>query len=52
MEILKNLENIMILKTNNNQGLAVFNHVSILDGLLLLNKFKEPLSFLVSQNIL
>ena len=33
-------------------GLAVFNHVSILDGLLLLNNFKESLSFLVSENLL
>ena len=39
-------------KKNTNQGLAVFNHVSILDGLLLLNKFKESLSFLVSENLL
>tara|TARA_B100001564_G_scaffold255099_1_gene217050 strand:- start:1253 stop:2260 length:1008 start_codon:yes stop_codon:yes gene_type:complete len=39
-------------KKNNTQGLAVFNHVSILDGLLLLNQFKEPISFLVSENIL
>lgn len=39
-------------KKNTDQGLAIFNHVSILDGLLLLNNFKESLSFLVSENLL
>ena len=49
---IENLEKYYHFKKNNTQGLAVFNHVSILDGLLLLTQFKEPLSFLVSQNIL
>lgn len=38
-------------KKNNNQGLAIFNHISILDGLVLLKEFNEPISFLVSDNI-
>ena len=49
---IENLEKYYYFKKNNTQGLAVFNHVSILDGLLLLTQFKEPLSFLVSENIL
>ncbi len=49
---IENLEKYYHFKKNNTEGLAVFNHVSILDGLLLLTQFKEPLSFLVSENIL
>jgi len=49
---IENLEKYYDFKKNNTQGLAVFNHVSILDGLLLLTQFKEPLSFLVSENLL
>tara|TARA_B110001452_G_C15187722_1_gene412498 strand:- start:23 stop:1030 length:1008 start_codon:yes stop_codon:yes gene_type:complete len=38
-------------KKNNTKGLAIFNHISILDGLVLLKEFNEPISFLVSDNI-
>ena len=38
----------MILK-NNTRGLVVFNHVSMLDGLILLNEFKYPITFLVKK---
>lgn len=39
-------------KKENTKGLAVFNHISILDGLLLLKEIGEPISFLVSESIL
>ena len=39
-------------KKNNTNGIAVFNHTSLLDGLLLLNEIKEPISFLVDESML
>jgi len=47
---IEGLEKYYDFKKNNTRGLAVFNHVSMLDGLILLNEFKCPITFLVNKN--
>lgn len=48
---IEGLEKYYHFKKNNTQGLAIFNHVSVLDGILLLNEIKEPMAFLAAENI-
>jgi len=47
---IEGLEKFYDFKKNNTRGLVVFNHVSMLDGLILLNEFKYPITFLVKKN--
>ena len=49
---IEGLEKYYDFKKNNTRGLAIFNHVSMLDGLILLHEFKTPIPFLVKKNFL
>ena len=49
---IENLDKYYEFKRKHNNGIALFNHTSYLDGLILLKECKEPLSFVCAKNLI
>lgn len=49
---IENLDKYYEFKKKHNNGIALFNHTSYLDGVILLKECKEPLSFVCAKNII
>ena len=49
---IENLEKYYEFKKKHDNGIALFNHTSYLDGVILLKECKEPLSFVCAKNII
>ena len=52
MVIAKNLDKYYDFKKKHSNGIATFNHTSHVDGVILLNELKEPISVVCAKNII